>query len=253
MPYDDEYFHEEEGMVRMTFGEHLEELRRRLLLALFGFLPGLIIGLAMGKPVMRMLALPVERELAYFDNRRLREFKQQYEAKLKKNVPVRQDKLVLAVPADSLVDVLEQIGALEREGARGQPESKLAAEAEHDRRRQEPGGGSAGVGPAAADEGQRRLVRLEAYVDHDALVIATWEPLLRRLGLRSLSAQETFIAWMKVSIMVGLIISSPWVVYQLWAFVAEGLYRHERRVVYRAAPFGVGLFLLGVLFCFVVV
>jgi hypothetical protein len=49
------------------------------------------------------------------------------------------------------------------------------------------------------------------------------------------------------------VISSPWVIFQLWAFVAEGLYRHERRTVYQAMPFSIGLFLAGVVFCFVVV
>ncbi len=254
MPYEDEYFDEEEGMVRMTFGEHLEELRRRLLLALFGFLPGLIIGLGMGKPVMRMLAMPVERELAYYDQRRLSEFERQYEARLRQNLPIRKDRLILAVPLNSLRQVLAQLGAAapnETRQAAGVHAAQANRPPEPEHAHQEAAHEAAK--PEARSERQKQLVRLEAYVDHDALVIATWEPLLRRLGLRSLSAQEAFMAWMKVSIMVGLIISSPWVIYQLWAFVAEGLYRHERRIVYRAAPFGIGLFLLGVSFCFVVV
>jgi len=246
LPYEDEYFDEEEGMVRMTFGEHLEELRRRLFLALFGFLPGLIIGLAMGKPVMRLLALPVERELASFDKRRTEEYRRRYEEKLKRHEPIRQDRLVLSVPADQLRAALRQLDMPgERRGELAAASEAASASAARQR------DGHPGRRPQATTTQQ--LIRLEVYVDHDALVLASREPLLKRLGLRSLSTQEPFMAWMKVSIMVGLIISSPWVVYQLWAFVAEGLYRHERRIVYRAAPFGIGLFLLGVFFCFVIV
>ena len=48
----------------------------------------------------------------------------------------------------------------------------------------------------------------------------------------------------------GLVLSSPWVFYQLWAFVAAGLYRHERQYVKKFLPFSLGLFLGGVLLCF---
>jgi sec-independent protein translocase protein TatC len=43
------------------------------------------------------------------------------------------------------------------------------------------------------------------------------------------------------------------VFYQLWAFVAAGLYRHERHYVTKFLPFSLGLFLAGVFLCFFVV
>jgi sec-independent protein translocase protein TatC len=39
---------------------------------------------------------------------------------------------------------------------------------------------------------------------------------------------DLFVAYMKISITVGLLASSPWVFYQVWAFVAPGLYKKER-------------------------
>jgi sec-independent protein translocase protein TatC len=48
----------------------------------------------------------------------------------------------------------------------------------------------------------------------------------------------------------GLVIASPWVFYQIWAFVAAGLYRHERSYVTKYLPFSLGLFLAGVFLCF---
>jgi sec-independent protein translocase protein TatC len=58
--------------------------------------------------------------------------------------------------------------------------------------------------------------------------------------------------YMKVAIIGGLIIASPWVFYQLWLFVGAGLYPHERRYIYIYLPVSIGLFLGGAAFCFYV-
>lgn len=59
-----------------------------------------------------------------------------------------------------------------------------------------------------------------------------------------------FLVPMKVTLMLGLIIALPWVLYQLWAFVAPGLYAHEKRLI---APLVISsslLFVAGVAFCY---
>ena len=48
-----------------------------------------------------------------------------------------------------------------------------------------------------------------------------------------------------VCIVAGLVLASPWVFYQVWAFVAAGLYRHERHYVMKFLPVSLGLFLAG--------
>ena len=53
-----------------------------------------------------------------------------------------------------------------------------------------------------------------------------------------------------VCLVAGLVLASPWVFYQIWAFVAAGLYRHERHYVTKYLPFSLGLFLAGVFLCF---
>ena len=53
-----------------------------------------------------------------------------------------------------------------------------------------------------------------------------------------------------VCLVAGLVLASPWVFYQVWAFVAAGLYRHERHYVTKFLPFSLGLFLTGVFLCF---
>jgi sec-independent protein translocase protein TatC len=61
----------------------------------------------------------------------------------------------------------------------------------------------------------------------------------RRLGLGEPTVHfsnpvDLFVAYMKIAVICGLLLSSPWVFYQLWAFVAPGLYRRER---FYAVPF----------------
>ena len=69
--------------------------------------------------------------------------------------------------------------------------------------------------------------------------------------LKLISPMDTFqILWMKVPILFAVFLSSPWVLYQVWAFIAPGLYRKERRL---AVPFvlsSAGLFILGGLFAY---
>ena len=61
---------------------------------------------------------------------------------------------------------------------------------------------------------------------------------------------STFFYYMKVCGYVALFIAGPFVLWQAWAFVAAGLYRREKRVVYRFFPVSVGLFLGGVSFSY---
>ena len=72
---------------------------------------------------------------------------------------------------------------------------------------------------------------------------------LRPAGVKTFSVQESFLVLVKVIMMVGLIISSPWVFYQIWSFVAAGLYPTEKKLVNVYLPFSLGLFLLGILVC----
>lgn len=51
--------------------------------------------------------------------------------------------------------------------------------------------------------------------------------------------------WFKASFVVGIVLSSPWVFYQIWSFVAAGLYPHEKKYIHVFLPFSLGLFLAG--------
>ncbi|MFC5510657.1 twin-arginine translocase subunit TatC [Massilia jejuensis] len=62
-----------------------------------------------------------------------------------------------------------------------------------------------------------------------------------------------FLVPMKVTLMLALIVALPWVFYQLWAFVAPGLYAHEKRLVLPLVISSSALFIGGVAFCYFLV
>lgn len=58
------------------------------------------------------------------------------------------------------------------------------------------------------------------------------------------------IIWVKLPVLCSIFVASPWIVYQLWAFISPGLYKRERRL---AVPFVLstaGLFIAGGLFAY---
>ncbi|MCC6361097.1 MAG: preprotein translocase subunit TatC [Phycisphaerales bacterium] len=61
---------------------------------------------------------------------------------------------------------------------------------------------------------------------------------------------EAILVYIKVVVIFALIIAGPYVLYQVWGFVAAGLYRHEKNWVYKLLPASVGLFLGGVCFMY---
>ncbi len=71
--------------------------------------------------------------------------------------------------------------------------------------------------------------------------------------LQTLAPADGIVSYIKIALISGLILSSPWVFYQIWMFVAAGLYPHERRYVYLAAPFSAALFVIGAVFFLFVV
>lgn len=74
-----------------------------------------------------------------------------------------------------------------------------------------------------------------------------------RPELLALHPAGPFLLFLKVGFLCGLVISTPWVLYQAWQFVATGLYARERRFARNFAPFGLALFATGVTFMFYIV
>lgn len=73
-------------------------------------------------------------------------------------------------------------------------------------------------------------------------------------NLAQIEPMEAFnIIWFKLPVLCAIFLASPWIIYQVWAFISPGLYKKERRW---AAPFVLGaggLFIAGGLFAYFVV
>ncbi|MDR1963075.1 MAG: twin-arginine translocase subunit TatC, partial [Planctomycetaceae bacterium] len=67
---------------------------------------------------------------------------------------------------------------------------------------------------------------------------------------RALGVYEAFSNYLKASLVFGLVLSSPFVAYNLWSFIAAGLYPHEKKYVYYFIPISIALFIGGALFAF---
>lgn len=68
-----------------------------------------------------------------------------------------------------------------------------------------------------------------------------------------LSPSELFTSYLKLSFVLGLVFSSPFILWQIWAFIQPGLTEEEGKSSLSAIVAGFVFFLLGALFCFLVV
>ncbi|HEY5801005.1 MAG TPA: twin-arginine translocase subunit TatC [Burkholderiaceae bacterium] len=67
------------------------------------------------------------------------------------------------------------------------------------------------------------------------------------------SVTSPFLVPMKVTLLLAFICALPWVLYQVWAFIAPGLYAHEKRLVLPLVLSSSLLFIGGVAFCYFLV
>jgi sec-independent protein translocase protein TatC len=68
--------------------------------------------------------------------------------------------------------------------------------------------------------------------------------------LHAIEVTESVGVYMRVALLTGLIVSLPWVFYQLFQFIGKGLKENERKGILIAVPFATIMFLGGVAFAF---
>jgi sec-independent protein translocase protein TatC len=98
------------------------------------------------------------------------------------------------------------------------------------------------------------------YFWHEAIFAWIQKPIVTILSAHKMSTQlvytnpvDPFNMYIKISLIAGIFLASPFILYQVWGFISPGLYRSERRYV---GPFmfsTVGLFVAGGLFAYKVV
>jgi sec-independent protein translocase protein TatC len=218
MPNDQDLFSEEQTMATMSFGEHIEELRVRLILALIGLFVGVLLvfipPLDLGWRVMKKMEEPAKQALDLF-------YREEYEKKAAKAEleKAKSPGLEAVVDAGTFVDELKKIA----------PKLELPER--------------------EAVQGKTLNLPLQFFASGliNAVRGSTVQP---DQSLVSLAPLETMTIFFMVCLVTGLVVASPWVFYQIWSFVAAGLYRHERKYVKKYLPFSLGLFLAGVFLCF---
>ena len=115
------------------------------------------------------------------------------------------------------------------------------------------------------DELRRRLVRIIVYIGigfvacfyfSRQIYAFVYAPIVRAspgLKLAFLSPTQPFTLYIKVAILAGIFLTIPLSLYEVWKFIAPGLYRKEKRYVLPFLFSSVLLFLAGGAFCYYVV
>jgi sec-independent protein translocase protein TatC len=220
---------------RMSFGDHIEELRGHLWRAVIGFL--LILGLVfvfdfvgyltgtrfgIGRPMMDFIVRPVETALQkIYDERRERVMAQI-------DVDGSEAK-TLNEFTDSRIQVDVRALALATAKAQDHPEPQFPGFED---------------GPIFAEVPIRFEPVLLAYKLAKAQQLMGPRP-----GMTTFNVTETMMVYFKIAFACGVVLGSPWLFWQMWSFIAAGLYPHEKKYVYLYLPFSLGLFLAGVLLC----
>lgn len=87
----------------------------------------------------------------------------------------------------------------------------------------------------------------------------TWlaGPLLVHLpegsNMIAIEVASPFLIPVKLALMTAIFVSAPYLLYQIWAFVAPGLYVHEKRLVRPLIAASIALFYIGIAFAYFVV
>jgi len=190
----------------MSLGDHLEELRARLILAILGLVVGVAVSLIFGTQILHILEWPYNRAI-----------RDRSGTRLKADAPRREAEALALV--DTVFNTLTDRLATDPQAPRDLDPNRVAF--------------LHGVFAQAVKD----WVYGEHTVPKDDLG-----------SLISLAPAEAFMAYMKIALVAGLILTCPWVFYQIWMFIAAGLYPKERQYVYKAVPFSAGLFVIGALF-----
>lgn len=94
---------------------------------------------------------------------------------------------------------------------------------------------------------------LLTHYDVLGLLIAPIEPFLSGARLKYLSPTDPFFITLKLSLIVGLLLASPVVIYQIWSFFSPALMPSERRAIVPSLYLGLVLFAGGVAMAYFIV
>jgi len=225
----------------MSLGDHLEELRMRMIRALLGLGIACVICLAFGRSIIKFIEGPYDDATAklLFNidlelqvdldkgnmTEGLRQAFRDNGVALSPDVTIKQKGYLFSGRRWLVDDGEESRYSVKKENVKVKKEGDEVKEEDDEIKKEEA-------------EDKKEEIRLNIY---------------KLKPLQVIAVAAGFISYIKIAMIAGLLLSSPWVFYHLWMFVAAGLYPHEKRYVNIAAPFSAVLFVTGALFFLFVV
>lgn len=204
---------------KMSFGEHLEELRGCLWKSVLALTIGFVVGLFLANDFVIYLQTPLRAALVgFYQNKATTDFRSNL---AKQGVSGEElDKAVEEFAESRLMrdQVLVDADELRRQLGLDPPSDSPAPK-------------SPSAGFSAKD-----LIPMNIYRP------VADDPRVRVTGL---SVDEAFMIWIKAALVIGAVLASPFIFYFIWSFVAAGLFPHEKRYVHLFLPASIGLFMLG--------
>ncbi len=221
----------------MSFGEHLEALRSHLWKALAGVAIGCVFCLFFGTEIVAIIRWPLDQALAPTGKKLVDDTGANPLPHLWAWITGKEIPKPVTPPVDPAAVapyLIQATGDMQVEV----PANTLLAELHRVLPQQYP------APPAIPDDQKIKLTLSSPEIElMQQAVLDSKKPV-------ALSPQEPFMIYLKVSGLAGLVLASPWVFYQVWQFIAAGLYMHERKHMYGFGTLSLFLFGGGVLFCF---
>lgn len=231
----------------MSFGEHLEELRKALGKALLWLALGTMIGLLFANSVVNFISQPLRKKMDVF-------YVKQAAAKFKAiNSQDPPAELLAWMRTNSVMPELifvnpEQLRSVSGEG-QGKDATTSAPAQTTDSKSTDTK--SIETQPRTPDDYKAVWKDLKGDVVTQLQPMLIMRPIPNRLS--TFDALEGFLIWLKAGLLVGATIASPGIFWHVWQFLAAGLYPHERKYVYIYLPLSVLLFVSGVCLAFFVI
>jgi sec-independent protein translocase protein TatC len=222
----------------MSFGDHLEALRKALVWAFVSLGIGMLIGMPLADRAVNYIQTPLRIALKKYENERSRK-----EIEIKTGEKIS-DEFFGWMEANGRYWQQVEVDVGDLRAALGMPPEETA---EEDVESNDSNKKSVTPESVTADATDSTINIQKLSVDR-LRKIALFLPIDTKTD--ALGMQEGFMIWLKAGFALGFIFSSPGIFYALWTFVAAGLYPHERRYVYFFLPVSVGLFVGGACLAF---